>query len=58
MAIEISGVCQQSLLDSESSPTLAITLATLFAVYLAFDSLLAAVAIFSKSTEAEELSRK
>ena len=50
--IDILSVCSESTSDT---PTLAITLSTLFAVYVLADSLLAASAIVRKSAEADQL---
>lgn len=54
MAIEIVAACQTAV-EAEQTPVLAITLATLFAVYVTLDSLLAASAIVRKTSEAELL---
>ncbi len=52
MSIDIVSTCK-SALDQTDPPVLAITLTSLFAVYVLLDSLLAMSAIIRKSAEAE-----
>tara|TARA_B100001115_G_C15738238_1_gene360063 strand:+ start:652 stop:840 length:189 start_codon:yes stop_codon:yes gene_type:complete len=52
MSIDVVSTCQ-SAIDQVDPPVLAITLTSLFAVYVLLDSLLAVSAIIRKSAEAE-----
>ncbi len=52
MSIDVVSTCQ-SAIDQVDPPVLAITLTSLFAVYVLLDSLLAMSAIIRKSAEAE-----
>ena len=55
--IDITAACQ-SASESEETPVLAITLSSLFAVYVFLDSLLAVSAVVRKSAEAEAVSAR
>ncbi|MBE36443.1 MAG: hypothetical protein CMI16_12950 [Opitutaceae bacterium] len=57
MSVDIVATCEAAS-SSQETPVLAITLASLFAVYVLLDSLLAMSAIVRKSAEAEALSAR
>lgn len=57
MSIDIVTTCSTALNNDETS-VLAITLASLFALYVAIDSALAMSAIVRKSADAERLSAR
>jgi len=57
MAIDVLGTCASSA-ESGETPTLAVFLTIVFAVYIAFDSVLASAVIVRKAAEAEATTAK
>ena len=57
MAIDVLGTCTSSA-DSAETPTLAVFLTIVFAVYIALDSVLASAVIVRKAAEAEATTAK
>ena len=57
MAIDVLGTCT-SASSSGETPTLAVFLTVLFAVYIALDSVLASAVIVRKAAEAEATTAK
>ncbi len=57
MAIDLAEACQKAV-EQQDLPVLTVTLVSLFAVYVALDSLLAMSAVMRKSAEAEAVSAR